>query len=106
MENSFFCGGEAGRPAGFDSDGKPIEKDHSCCDRLFAINIGLKFYTPEEYFWKESTAEVFALPAFNPNNILSNIRYTDLSSTVLFSSNKEVSPLQFTIYNFNNNFNF
>ncbi|XP_060859894.1 uncharacterized protein F21D5.5-like [Metopolophium dirhodum] len=90
MENSFFCGGEAGRPAGFDSDGKPIKKDHSCSDRLFAINIGLKFYTPEEYFWKESTAEVFALPAFNSNDISSNIRYTDLSSTVLFSSKKEM----------------
>jgi len=102
MENSFFCGGEAGRPAGTESDGTPIKKDHSCCDRLFAINIGLKFYTPEEYFWKYDAAEAFALPAFNPNDILSNIRYTDLSSTVLFSSKKEVSPLQYTIYNINN----
>lgn len=105
MEKSFFCGHEAGRPAGFNSNGKPIQKDYSCCDRLFAINIGIKFYTPEEYFWKKSTAEVFALPAFNPNDILSNIRYTDLSSTVLFSSIKEVSPLQYTNYNFNNNSN-
>jgi len=55
------------------------------------MNIGLKFYTPEEYFWKEPTTEVFALPAFNPNDVLSNIFYTDLSSNNLFSSNKEVS---------------
>jgi len=105
MEKSFFCGGNAGRLAGFDSDGKPIEKDHSCCDLLFAINIGLKFYTPEEYFLKESTADIILFTAFDPNYILSNIRYTDLSSKVLFSSKREVSPLQYTIYNFNNNSN-
>ncbi|XP_050063519.1 uncharacterized protein F21D5.5-like isoform X2 [Aphis gossypii] len=90
MDKSFFCGGAAGRPARFDSDGKLVKKDQSCCDRLFAMNIGLKFYTPEEYFWKEPTTKVFALPAFNPNDVMSNILYTDLSSNNLFSSNKEM----------------
>uniref|UniRef100_A0A2S2PS51 Bifunctional polynucleotide phosphatase/kinase n=1 Tax=Schizaphis graminum TaxID=13262 RepID=A0A2S2PS51_SCHGA len=90
IDRSFFCGNAAGRPVRFDSKRKPIKKDKSCCDRLFAMNIGLKFYTPEEYFLKKPTAEVFALPAFNPNDVLSNIFYTDLSSKVLFSSHKEM----------------
>jgi len=36
-------------PTRFGSDGQPIKKDYSCCDRLFTMNvIGLKLYTPEE----------------------------------------------------------
>jgi len=94
MDKSFFCGDAAGRPARSSADGKSIKKDHSCCDRLFAMNIGLKFYTPEEYFLKESTEEFYTLPVFNPNDVMSNILYTDLTSKVLFSPNKEVRPLQ------------
>jgi len=97
MDKSFFCGDAAGRSSRFGSNGQPIKKDHSCCDRLFAMNIGLKFYTPEEYFLKESTTELFALPVFNPNDVMTNILYTDLTSKVLFSPNKEVSPLLFLI---------
>uniref|UniRef100_A0A2H8TJF9 Bifunctional polynucleotide phosphatase/kinase n=2 Tax=Melanaphis sacchari TaxID=742174 RepID=A0A2H8TJF9_9HEMI len=89
-DKSFFCGVAAGRRARFNSDGKRVKKDQSCYDRLFAMNIGLKFYTPEEYFWKEPTSEAFALPSFNPNDVLSNIFYTNLSSQVLFSSHKEM----------------
>ncbi|XP_022180133.1 uncharacterized protein F21D5.5-like [Myzus persicae] len=90
IEKSFFCGDAAGRPARISPNGKPIKKDHSCCDRLFAINIGLKFYTPEEYFSKEPTDELYALPGFNPNDVMSNILYTDLTSKILFSPNKEM----------------
>ncbi|CAH1736188.1 unnamed protein product [Aphis gossypii] len=90
MDESFFCGDAAGRPARFSSDGKPIKKDHSCCDRLFAMNIGIKFYTPEEYFLKAPTEELYALPEFNPNDIMDNVLYTDLTPQVLFSPNKEM----------------
>lgn len=89
MDKSFFCGDAAGRPIRFNSNGKLIKKDHSCCDRLFAMNIGLKFYTPEEYFFKKSE-KLYVLPSFNPNDVMSNILYTDLTSKVLFSSNKEM----------------
>jgi len=39
VKESFFCGDAAGR-----------DTDHSDSDRVFAENIGLKFYTPEEIF--------------------------------------------------------
>ncbi|KAH8821230.1 polynucleotide kinase 3 phosphatase [Xylogone sp. PMI_703] len=48
-EESIFVGDAGGRLA---SSGKP--KDFSCSDRNFAENVGIKFYTPEEYFLKES----------------------------------------------------
>ncbi|RFU36102.1 hypothetical protein B7463_g161, partial [Scytalidium lignicola] len=48
-EESIFVGDAGGRLAG---GGKP--KDFSCSDRNFAENVGIKFYTPEEYFLKES----------------------------------------------------
>jgi len=88
MHTSFFCGDAAGRPVRIgSSSSKQIKKDHSCCDRLFAMNIGLKFYTPEEYFWKVN-AEKFKLPTFNPNDIMANINFTDPPSK-LFSSNRK-----------------
>lgn len=52
------------------------------------MNIGLKFYTPEEYFWKIETQD-FKLPIFNPNDVMDNIKYTDSLSNI-FSSEKEV----------------
>lgn len=39
MAQSFFVGDAAGRP-----------QDHSCTDRQFAANAGLRFLTPEEFF--------------------------------------------------------
>lgn len=52
------------------------------------MNIGLKFYTPEEYFWK-ARMEEFKFPTFNPNDVMSNIKYTN-STSKLFSSGREV----------------
>ena len=40
-------------------------KDHSCGDRKFADNIGIKFYTPEEFFLNEEATE-FTWGPFNP----------------------------------------
>lgn len=84
MHASFFCGDAAGRPT---RNFRKIKKDHSCCDRLFAMNIGVKFYTPEEYFFKRNV-EQFKLPTFNPNDVMANITFTDPPSK-LFSSNKK-----------------
>jgi bifunctional polynucleotide phosphatase/kinase len=43
MDASFYVGDAAGRVSG-------KQKDHSDCDRYFALNSGLKFFTPEEFF--------------------------------------------------------
>lgn len=44
---SIFIGDAAGRPA---NKVLKTKKDHSSADRLFAMNIGIKFCTPEEHF--------------------------------------------------------
>lgn len=49
-DGSFFVGDAAGRAA--DTAAK-VGKDHSCSDRDFAANVGIKFHTPEEYFLDE-----------------------------------------------------
>lgn len=84
---SFYCGDAAGRPERIVNN-KRIKKDHSCCDRLFAMNIGLKFFTPEEYFLNVSP-EKFQLPKFNPSSVLENIKFTD-SDHELFNNHREV----------------
>ncbi|KMU72433.1 DNA kinase/phosphatase Pnk1 [Coccidioides immitis RMSCC 3703] len=56
LEGSIFVGDAAGRPT-----------DHSCVDRNFASNIGLKFYTPEEFFLGKPQEGV---EAFNPKNFI------------------------------------
>ncbi|KAF2035544.1 DNA kinase/phosphatase Pnk1 [Setomelanomma holmii] len=48
LENSFFVGDAGGREALLGG-----VKDHSCCDRDFAANVGIQFHTPEEYFLQE-----------------------------------------------------
>ncbi|KFD53225.1 hypothetical protein M514_05935 [Trichuris suis] len=60
MEWSVFVGDAAGRRAELN---RP--KDHSCADRLFALNAGLRFQTPEEFFMGRPP-ETYKMPAFNP----------------------------------------
>jgi bifunctional polynucleotide phosphatase/kinase len=50
---SFYVGDAAGRASGWKDVRK---KDFSCSDRKFASNVGVKFYTPEEFFDKEEEA--------------------------------------------------
>ena len=45
IDQCYYVGDAAGRLA----EGKK-KKDHSDADRYFAVNAGLKFYTPEEFF--------------------------------------------------------
>ena len=65
-EKSLFVGDAAGRKKNW-APGKP--KDFSCCDRMFAANIGVRFSTPEEFFLGQSPAP-FEWTAPNPVEFL------------------------------------
>ncbi|KAG7223069.1 hypothetical protein INR49_015828, partial [Caranx melampygus] len=86
-KNSFYVGDAAGRPEKW-APGKK-KKDFSCSDRLFALNIGLQFHTPEEYFldWKSAP---YSLPDFDPRKLDSTTRLYDPPSASLTSNKTEV----------------
>lgn len=84
---TFYVGDAAGRPENWAPGRK--KKDFSCSDRLFALNIGVQFHTPEEYFlgWKSAP---YSLPNFDPRKVDSNARLYDPPSASLTSSSTEV----------------
>ncbi|XP_075956016.1 bifunctional polynucleotide phosphatase/kinase isoform X2 [Anarhichas minor] len=84
---TFYVGDAAGRPENWAPGRK--KKDFSCSDRLFALNIGLQFHTPEEYFlgWKSAP---YSLPNFDPRKLDSTAGLLDPPSACLTSSRTEV----------------
>ncbi|CAH8863403.1 unnamed protein product [Trichobilharzia szidati] len=65
LSESLYSGDAAGRPASGNR-----KKDHSCCDRLFALNIGIRFVTPEVLWFDQPDTEKFEMPKFNPTELL------------------------------------
>lgn len=73
---SLYVGDAAGRGQS-DEKAKDIKKrskdespkDHSCSDRLFAMNLGVKFLTPEEFFLGHPP-KPFKLPEFSPKALM------------------------------------
>ncbi|CAJ0959979.1 unnamed protein product [Ranitomeya imitator] len=92
-EDCIYVGDAAGRPANWAPDRK--KKDFSCSDRLFAVNIGINFYTPEEFFlgWKKAA---FQLPTFDPKALDPNgPPYEPASSSLVLSSVEVVVTVGF-----------
>lgn len=71
LEKCFFVGDAAGRPE-VGTGAIKRKKDHSLVDRLFAANIGISFYTPEEHFLGKKT-EPWNKPAFEPKEVDNNL---------------------------------
>ena len=61
------------------------KKDHSCSDRKFAVNAGLKFFTPEEYFDGAKSFSRFDWGAVNPKTLVADKtanEYEDIAANV------------------------
>ncbi|KAK0155022.1 Bifunctional polynucleotide phosphatase/kinase [Merluccius polli] len=87
QSQSFYVGDAAGRPVNWAPGQK--KKDFSCSDRLFALNLGLQFHTPEEYFLRWKSAP-YSLPAFDPRKLDSRGRLYDPPSASLTSNQTDV----------------
>ncbi|MCJ8739754.1 hypothetical protein PDJAM_G00050750 [Pangasius djambal] len=82
-----YVGDAAGRPVNW-APGKK-KKDFSCSDRLFALNIGVQFHTPEEFFlgWKPAP---FSMPSFDPRGLDPKARLYDPPNASLTSTSQEI----------------
>ncbi|EKM82888.1 hypothetical protein AGABI1DRAFT_125354 [Agaricus bisporus var. burnettii JB137-S8] len=77
LTHSFFVGDAAGRQY------KGRKSDFASTDRKFALNIGISFMTPEEYFLNLPTHSSYQLPGFN----VSSLPERKYSTLMLSSSN-------------------
>lgn len=83
LNESFYVGDAAGREQNWMPKKK---KDFSSADRLFALNVGLKFHTPEAHFLKQHEGK-YKLPEFNPSKLDLN---APISDSNIISDSKEV----------------
>jgi len=85
---SFYIGDAAGRSKGWKPGAK---RDFSVSDRKFAHNIGIKFYTPEEYFLDEPIAK-FEWRSFNPDILMLTKESTKASANDLITAKLSLEP--------------
>lgn len=65
ISSFIYVGDAAGRRKDW---GPGKKKDFSCSDRLFAINLGCEFHTPEEFFLSARKVD-FDMPPFDPRSL-------------------------------------
>ncbi|CAD5226130.1 unnamed protein product [Bursaphelenchus xylophilus] len=66
--DSVYVGDAAGR---IKTPERP-KADHSSADRLFALNLGVRFQTPEQFFLDQKSDEPYKMPPFDPKFLLEN----------------------------------
>jgi bifunctional polynucleotide phosphatase/kinase len=76
LQTSFYCGDAAGR-----------KKDFAMSDRLFALNIGLTFKLPEQFFLGSTRLEEMNMPVFDPKKYMAQSSNND---RVKFPQSQEV----------------
>jgi bifunctional polynucleotide phosphatase/kinase len=87
LANSFYVGDAAGRPHGWKQS---MKQDHAASDYKFALNVGMKFHTPEEFFHGEQHGEERYL-GFDPRSLTSDSLPLYLpTSTPLVSGTQEM----------------
>ncbi|BFZ15733.1 hypothetical protein BsWGS_18772 [Bradybaena similaris] len=86
LASSFYVGDAAGRQVNWAPKKK---KDFSCSDRLFAINVGITFKTPEEFFQGQKPTSLFKMPDFDPRKLSSDAKLL-CGDSKLTSDSKEV----------------
>ncbi|XP_014665747.1 PREDICTED: bifunctional polynucleotide phosphatase/kinase-like [Priapulus caudatus] len=84
---SFYVGDAAGREANWAPKRK---KDFSCGDRLFALNAGIRFYTPEEFFLGQKACTLYRMPTFDPRMLKASAPLVDPPTAVVAASTREV----------------
>ena len=88
LSKSLFVGDAAGRPKNWKSN--TTRKDFSCGDRKFALNVGIEFYTPEEFFSGEKPYGDFEWRSMNPKEFYEKMKdekapdklHSDVSTTI------------------------
>ncbi|KAF8163100.1 polynucleotide kinase 3 phosphatase-domain-containing protein [Crassisporium funariophilum] len=80
---SFFVGDAAGRQY------TQAKADFSSTDRKWALNIGLTFYTPEEYFLKLPPHKNYTLPGFHVSSLPDLPLITPTSSPIIHNPRKQ-----------------
>ncbi|EIN13709.1 PNK3P-domain-containing protein [Punctularia strigosozonata HHB-11173 SS5] len=82
---SFYVGDAAGRPSG------PNGKDHASSDRQWALNVGVPFFTPEEFFL-ELPASQYKMEGFHVSTLSAQPLYTPTSTPLLFRAPTDQEP--------------
>lgn len=75
---SFFVGNHAGRVQNW-AEGKP--SDSSNVDRYFAVNVGLCFITPDEFFLQAPIAR-YRFPQFHPYEFIATHDFINYSTVI------------------------
>lgn len=89
--NCVFVGDAAGREEDKTSG---LRKDHSCSDRDLAANVGMTFYTPNEFFLGEAVKPFKR--NFDPSNYLDTALIADIEvSPIVFSKRHDIEIVLF-----------